>query len=323
MSENGTPEFQDPFLEGNEAIEDAIARFYANKDEEHFWTILDSVRTRMHEDGHFIIPVRFDEEEPGNFTFQGLTDKDGKLWHAAFTSQEEFEKGAKSEALSFFIDKTLETCCTPDYEAEGFIINPWGQSFMLTKDIAEKIIQADGGVEYIVPDASVTAEILEDGSYLKKAIEICNRNRTQWNVLRLFRILRDSFIWIPCNAIPDENLNAQFKEMLEAAGDDPEALVGKTFTSKGEVRFSPDILQNGDEFFFPVFSSADEMGEYGNHFSKVQRHFIDAIAMANNNERELVGIVINAFTEPFVVDKELFDLIRGMETNIFSPDSPE
>jgi hypothetical protein len=32
----------------------------------------------------------------------------------------------------------------------------------------------------------------------------------------------------------------------------------------------PDILQNGEEFFFPVFNTAEEMGEYGDYFSKIR-----------------------------------------------------
>ena len=65
----------------------------------------------------------------------------------------------------------------------------------------------------------------------------------------------------------------------------------------------PDILQNGDEFFFPVFTTAEEMGEYGNNFSNIQRHFLEAANLARNNEKNVAGIVINAFSEPFVIPK--------------------
>lgn len=39
----------------------------------------------------------------------------------------------------------------------------------------------------------------------------------------------------------------------------------------------PDILQNGDEYFFSVFTSAAEMGEYGDNFSKIEKWFLEAI----------------------------------------------
>ena len=39
----------------------------------------------------------------------------------------------------------------------------------------EDIFRADGDTEYSVSDDQITAELLEDGSFLKKATEICNR----------------------------------------------------------------------------------------------------------------------------------------------------
>ena len=63
----------------------------------------------------------------------------------------------------------------------------------------------------------------------------------------------------------------------------------------------PDILQNGDNYFFPVFTSEEEMGEYGEQFSKIPGHFLRALNMARNNEKDVKGTVINVFTEPFDV----------------------
>ena len=80
----------------------------------------------------------------------------------------------------------------------------------------------------------------------------------------------------------------------------------------------PDILQNGDDFFFPVFSSAEEMGEYGNGFSKIEVDLLRAINLARNNEKKLKGIVVDAFSEPFVLDAELFDIVEKMKSRIKS-----
>ena len=38
--------------------------------------------------------------------------------------------------------------------------------------------------------------------------------------------------------------------------------------------------------------------------------------VARNNEKDVKGIVINAFTEPLVVPRELFDVIARMESGI-------
>ena len=93
-------------------------------------------------------------------------------------------------------------------------------------------------------------------------------------------------------------------------------MIGKTFSTKEAVRMIPDILQNGEQFFFPIFSSVEEMGEYGEHFSKVQKHILEGIPMARNSEKNVAGIVLNAFSESFILDAELFDMIENMKSRL-------
>ena len=309
-------EFRNSFLDGNELIEEAIANFYKENNQETFINILETIRHRMHADGHFIFPVLTDENDPERFAFCTIQSNDGKVWQAAFTSQEEFEKGEKATVISYFIDSALKSCL--DTDNAGIIINPWGQAFLLEKGLIEDIFRADGDTEYSVPDDQITAELLEDGSFLKKATEICNRNSTQLNMIKLLRILRDSYVWVPCNAILSDADYAMIEKMAKDAesGEGLDSLKGQQFTTMDNVRLVPDILQNGDAFFFPVFTSAEEMGEYGDHFSKVEKHFLETIVLARNNEKDVTGIVINAFSEPFVVNKELFELIEGMESSL-------
>lgn len=309
-------EIRNSFLDGNELIEEAIANFYKENNQETFINILETIRQRMHADGHFIFPVLTDENDPERFAFCTIKSNDGKMWQAAFTSQEEFEKGEKSAVISYFIDSALKSCL--DTENAGIAINPWGQAFLLEKDMIEDIFRADGDTEYSVSDDQITAELLEDGSFLKKATEICNRNSTQLNMIKLLRILRDSYVWVPCNAILSDADYAMIEKMAKDAesGEGLDSLKGQQFTTMDNVRLVPDILQNGDAFFFPVFTSAEEMGEYGDHFSKVEKHFLETIVLARNNEKDVTGIVINAFSEPFVVNKELFELIEGMESSL-------
>ena len=292
-----------------------IPAYHADASKENLIAVLDAIRTRMHADGHFIVPVITDEEDDSQFAFRSIQTKDGKMWHAVFTSQAEFEKGEPSQVLSHFIDSMLKACV--DTGAEGFIINPWGQSFMLAKELIEMIFKADGDVEYSVPDDKITPELLEGGAFLKRATEICNRNRTQLNLIKLAKILRDSWVWVPCNAIMSDADYEAFEKMVLAAkdGEGLDSLVGQNFVAHDETRMVPDILQNGDDFFFPVFTSDTEMGEYGEQFSKMERHFMEAMILARNNEKNVKGIVINAFSEPFVVPREMFDIIAGMDSS--------
>lgn len=316
-------DFHDSFLDGNEMIEEAIRTFHEKSSKEKLCAVLDAVRTRMHQDGHFMIPVVMSDD--GNeFSMRTLQTKDGKEWLAAFTTPGEHEKGEPSQIMSNFIDSMLKACMESEYA--GVIINPWSESFMLSKELIEMMIKADGDVEYSVPEDPITAELLKGGEFLKRAISICNRNRTQLNMIKLLRILRDSLVWIPCNVIMSDADNTAMEKLLaeaEESEDGLQSLVGKTITNQDCIRMVPDILQNENDFFFPVFTSAEEMGDYGEAFSKVEKHFLEAASLARNNEKNVAGIVINAFTESIVIPKELFDIIAGMSSSIESADTPE
>ena len=87
--------------------------------------------------------------------------------------------------------------------------------------------------------------------------------------------------------------------------------------SKGDIRLAPDTLQGGDLLFLPVFSNCEQMDAdgYGKHFSKVEKHFFEAMSMAMARE-DVYGIVLDAFTQPFVVPKDAFDFIGKLPSEL-------
>ena len=299
------------FLDGNELIEEAIAGYTADPSEKCLAAVIEAIRERMHKDGHFIIPV-ISSEDGADFSFRSIRLKNGTEWQVVFTTAEEYEKGEESEIISFFIDATLKACA--DNDSPGYIVNPWGQPFFITKELINEIFAADGDTEYHVPDDELTPELLDGGAYLKRAIGICNRNMTNLNLFKLMKILRESYVWIPCSAVFSDSDNERFAKRIEEAQKNGgiEQLIGTSFTNEDQIRMVPDILQSGESFFFPVFTSNEEMGEYGKSFSHIERHFLEAVSLARNNDKNVEGIVINAFTEPFTVGKELFGLIEEM-----------
>ena len=107
----------------------------------------------------------------------------------------------------------------------------------------------------MTPSRKLTAEDLEDGTLLKEAVAAFNKERTEDHFLDVLEFLRDSYVWIPCNAVMSEADMARFEQAMKDAGDDPSAMAGEEFTTNDEVSLVPDILQNGDNFFFPVFFS--------------------------------------------------------------------
>ena len=145
MTENtNATSFHDSTLDGNEQIENAIKKYATEKTNEALAMILHAIHVRMNEGGHMIIPV-ITSGDGTEFTFRSIQLDDGSIWMVLFTSQEEFNLGEKSEALSYFIDETLRSCLAND--GNGFIINPWGNApFMLTKDLIQLFFEADAQV---------------------------------------------------------------------------------------------------------------------------------------------------------------------------------
>ena len=131
--------------------------------------VLESVRRRMHEGGHFIIPVippqpainmmdiehlrvgdTVTSDEDLHFKLHHLETKDGKRWLAVFTSRAEYEKGESTSIISNFIENMLKGC--KNMSEAGIIINPWGRPFMLTKELINLILDADKPENHIYFD---------------------------------------------------------------------------------------------------------------------------------------------------------------------------
>ncbi len=160
------------------------------------------------------------------------------------------------------------------------------------------------------------AEDLDDGQMLRDAVAKFKEEQNEHNFMRVLQYLRDSYVWVPCTAVMDKQDEAKLQKMIEDADGDTDKIIGETFTTSESVRLIPDILQNGDEFFFPIFSSAEEMGEYGEHFSKVQKHIFEAMAIAQNNEKKVSGMVLDAFSGQFVINIEMMNLIKKMDSKV-------
>ena len=156
--EHGHDAFPDDYLSGNVLIEEAIARYYQNSDRENLIGVLDAILKRMQADGQLMIPVippqamldmidvdrvkigdTVTSQEDLHFKLHHIQTNDGKLWLAAFTSDEEYRKGEAVSVISNFIGPVLEGCA--DMAEEGIILNPWGQSFLLTKDLIRLLLQ--------------------------------------------------------------------------------------------------------------------------------------------------------------------------------------
>lgn len=156
-------------IESNKNIEKAVEMFHADSTKENLALLLESIRTRMHEDGQFIIPVApsqaaFDMIDIENIRVGQtiitnkdislklipLETKDGKKWQPVFTSQAEFDKGEKCSAITCDIRQILKSF--RNSSMEGLVINPWGKTFLLNKDLINMILDADKPQNHIYFD---------------------------------------------------------------------------------------------------------------------------------------------------------------------------
>lgn len=187
-------------------------------------------------------------------------------------------------------------------------------SFFVQKTDEGKVIC----VSNMTPDMELTEADLEDGTLLKNAISTFNNERTEAHFIDVLEFLRDSYVWVPCNAVLSDADYASVEKMVKEAEAGPglDSLIGQEMSNQDNIRLIPDILQNSDAFFFPVFTSVEEMGEYGDGFSKVEKHFLEVMVLAESNEKNVAGIVVNAFTTPFVLNRGLFDVVEKMKSRI-------
>lgn len=158
--------------------------------------------------------------------------------------------------------------------------------FFAGKDAKGKIIcLAD-----IDPDGVITADDLEDGSMLEAAVTKFHESKSEADLISLLEIIRDSYVWVPGRM---SNQNSERVEKLTA-----------------------DVFKNGDEFFLPIFSSEAAMKKYAGKCTKIPMYAVKAIELAKKSDKTMAGIVLNPFTEPFVIDMKLCDVIEKMKARV-------
>lgn len=172
------------------------------------------------------------------------------------------------------------------------------------------------------PPRRLKEEDLADGFLLAEALKDFQEDQSEDSFQAVVELLRDSHVWIPCHAeLGEADYDALEREIKQAemAGDLHKVL-GMNFSDRQGLGLKPDILKNGDQLYLPVFSSEEAMSKYGEPFSKGQYHLLDAIVMARLNGENLNGIVVDPFTDPFVLPAAIFDVVEELPSNLETPE---
>ena len=156
----------------------------------------------------------------------------------------------------------------------------------------------------------IKKEDLENGTALKMVLDIFNKDRTKDNLGTVITILRSSSVYLACHAV----------EQDKAAEPD-------TDNEDGEF-LEPQVLENSGHLFLSVYTSEKEYDKNtkDNYPVSIQSKFIHAVDMAKSIDH-LTGIVVNPFSDNFIVDKDLFEPISKIppmyEENDDEPSGPE
>ncbi len=138
----------------------------------------------------------------------------------------------------------------------------------------------------LTPDKKFTKEELADGKLLDQAIMVFNQRHNEESLVEVLQVLRDADVIVPCKDVADD----------------------------GSV--NPQLLLNQDKYFFPIFSNEAALGNQAEGMPTVVKNIFEVIEMANKEELEVTAIVVNAFTEVFVLNPDLWPVVQSLESRI-------
>lgn len=119
-------------------------------------------------------------------------------------------------------------------------------------------------------------EELEDGKILKNALESFKNDKNKFKFYAILEILKDSKVYVP-----------QTKKGVE-------------------------YMMSDNRTYYPVFSDTIEMWQCENGIQKVEMSFKEAVKKAKK-DKKISGIVVNVYSDAFVIPKTMFELLEGME----------
>lgn len=140
-------------------------------------------------------------------------------------------------------------------------------------------------------DFVITEEVLADGQILDAAVSDFLKKHTKESLYKALLVFRSSKVWLPCR-----------KNEFSING-----------ATEKEVRYTPELITNGDGYYIPIFSNEKYMKEYAN--VKVFKPVTDIINLAKeNSEIEIKGLVLNPFNDSFIISNDIWDSILKMES---------
>jgi len=152
----------------------------------------------------------------------------------------------------------------------------------------------------------IDPKTLENGNVLRYLAQRALESREPLHYMQAMNCLRDSRIVLPCEFRMSDSAAKMFMNAKE----------GDTIAPNESLRFVPDTVKCGDEFYLPVFSSEDQMAdEYRSQCSKMVMDFLEALNIADARS-DLAGIILDPFTVHLRVSRKLYDFVRDLPSKL-------
>ncbi len=145
----------------------------------------------------------------------------------------------------------------------------------------------------------------EDDSALKEAISKFVSNRERKNFLNMLKVFRETMVWIPGKPVWKEFDAEKNREMLEDSKERGESAIEDFVWDS--VSMVPDILECDDGHkILAIFSKEENMGFNYQNVHKMRRSMTEAVNIARKEGVD--SIILNIMTDPFLLEKDVFDI---------------
>ena len=207
----------------------------------------------------------------------------------------------------------------------GTLLNQPYQNYGLNHgDTVRFFVTKGNGDQYIcqaeLESRKLSKEDLLDGVLLKRAVGDFCKNQNDDTFRFVLTVLRSSDVVVPYDAEIPQAYQAVFNEIKKEKQDYVSFINElKDRNLDGISLISDFLIEKNGHMFFPVFSTEEELNGQFENCVPLRTPFLEALNMASGEETE--GIVLNAFSQAFVLQKDMFDAAAKTESLISSEEN--
>lgn len=164
-------------------------------------------------------------------------------------------------------------------------------------------------------DDKLTKDDLHDGTVLKGAIVDYKKNQDDETFGFILALLHSSDVIVPCNIELNKDALSLYESCQKAGKDIDSMNEAELARFRAGMIFHPIILERKDnkQQCVPAFTTEQEAGKSHEDAAMVNMPFLNAIKLAKDADEQIDEIVVNPYTNPFTVEKELFDQIANLD----------